>query len=894
MSLIQHCGKPTALHRAPKRCTHFRFQVLCPITKSWATIWCYLCANGADLEIWRSDATAAGTQLVSSLPSASRYPQFQSLGNEVFFTVDGQLYKTDGTAMGTMMVYDIRPGASDSIVHLAAMGGRLWFSAYDDVHGREMWSSDGTAIGTQMLDDYVPGIGSGVVDSSFVVGTQDRIYFYATDGGLAHGSELRHTDGTLQGTALEDFTPGPAGTYFAPVVAARNQIFFNAYPAAMVCMADSAGIHPLQPFATAQLTYNQYIAKGDSLFFVANQNELWLSDGTVNGTLAISTPSLANINRFGTNGREVFFSAHNAPFRRRLWKTDGSAQGTLPLLELAPYGASSQPEDLAQVGNYVVFTAADSSHGRELWTTDGTPGGTMLLQDIVAGPDEPSFAGDIVWQNERYYAIADAPGGAELWKTDGTPAGTQLLKVYANASGDAPASFYPLGAYLYFAADDAQYGPSLWRTDGTDSGTILVQDFGNQPAQTMPIIIGHIGSTLLISVKTDHLEVELWQSNGLPNAGGLLHTFNGLVGIGLRNAVAYNNKLYFWGPNASSPHNIWVTNGTPNGTTLIPNRLNFPVVFSRIEGVMNGRLWLMGNDLSTGTEIWSTDGTTNGIVLLQDIMPGTPSSSPVIYAFDGNRFFFGADDGNAGFELWTSDGTAQGTGLIADLLPGGGGQHMQTVKMLNHKLYFSAMHANFRHEFGETDGTPGGTFWHQSAPGHNAEMGSSWLGSTSTSLLVNAYEPGMGGNLYRVDQGLMAMFADPTGDPQSFQTYEAVPLGNGLVIAANHPQYGRELFFADSMPFIPTAEEPENLAAPASLHAYPVPTSDRVSVQLMDSKDAMVAYQVIDLAGRVVQQGAVARQQSIELDLSASGTGMYLVQVQLARGGLAVAKVLKR
>ena len=68
-----------------------------------------------------------------------------------------ELWKSDGTAGGTVLVKDINPNAADpGILEMVAVNGVLYFNATDGTHGRELWRSDGTTNGTTMIE-IVPG-----------------------------------------------------------------------------------------------------------------------------------------------------------------------------------------------------------------------------------------------------------------------------------------------------------------------------------------------------------------------------------------------------------------------------------------------------------------------------------------------------------------------------------------------------------------------------------------------------------------------------------------------------------------------------------------------------------------------------------------------------------------
>ena len=84
-----------------------------------------------------------------------------------------ELWITDGTAPGTRLLRDLWPGTLDDAGDMAASGnpypflalgqGRVIFGASDPAHGAELWTTDGTAAGTVLVADInpVPGQSSG-------------------------------------------------------------------------------------------------------------------------------------------------------------------------------------------------------------------------------------------------------------------------------------------------------------------------------------------------------------------------------------------------------------------------------------------------------------------------------------------------------------------------------------------------------------------------------------------------------------------------------------------------------------------------------------------------------------------------------------------------------------
>jgi ELWxxDGT repeat protein len=88
---------------------------------------------------------------------------------------------------------------------LAAVAGRLVFSASDGIHGYEPWVSDGTAEGTRMLADVAAGLPSSGPQGFTLAG--GLVYFSADDG--VSGRELWAIP--LEAIADTGRTPVPIG-----------------------------------------------------------------------------------------------------------------------------------------------------------------------------------------------------------------------------------------------------------------------------------------------------------------------------------------------------------------------------------------------------------------------------------------------------------------------------------------------------------------------------------------------------------------------------------------------------------------------------------------------------------------------------------------------------------
>jgi len=194
-------------------------------------------------ELWKSDGFFAGTTVVKDIISgagnsiAASSPAYLTVvGNRLFFVADDgvkgrELWKSDGTTAGTVLVKDINTlaaavGTQDSEpTDLHHVNGKLFFLADDGVSGRELWVSDGSTGGTVRVKDIIAGPGDAGIQDMTVVG--DVLCFTADNG--VNGREVWLSDGTAAGTQMvEDLLPGAVSSQPHSLAGIGTTLLFSA------------------------------------------------------------------------------------------------------------------------------------------------------------------------------------------------------------------------------------------------------------------------------------------------------------------------------------------------------------------------------------------------------------------------------------------------------------------------------------------------------------------------------------------------------------------------------------------------------------------------------------------------------------------------------------------
>jgi ELWxxDGT repeat protein len=411
-------------------------------------------------ELWSTDGTAAGTSLVKDINTSSTNSSFA--GSNYFFKGIGasatgvvfnavtqetgsELYKSDGTSAGTVLLNDIRRGEQWSYPNNFLFKNKVNYFIDDDSIGTALYKTNGTTAGLQKIIPYIDRSVYYVVNYNIA---DNGIAFYTLGNRFTSAQELWRSDGTVPGTFM----------------------------------------------LTASLSYyyNNYVAiTGNTVFFIGGDfsygYELWKSDGTIAGTKMVK-----DINP-GSNGsdpynlfiykKQVYFGAWDGTLNYSLWKSDGTNKGTIKLKHITPAFYNSYfntiPQQLFCESDGILYFSADDFNvfGAELWKTNGTEAGTVMVKDI--NPFFGSYPNNLTdVKGTLYFAADDGVNGNEIWKTNGSPNSTRLVKDIT--PGYSSIFYYNLcsaGGKLYFV-NPASYPDVLWSSGGAPANTIQVVDEG--------------------------------------------------------------------------------------------------------------------------------------------------------------------------------------------------------------------------------------------------------------------------------------------------------------------------------------------------------------------------------------------------------------------------------
>ena len=391
----------------------------------------YFSAEDADhgAELWVSDGTESGTVLVKDIytgtfnnsdadyPNSSNPMALVDVDGTLFFVAETEangleLWTSNGTASGTVLVSDINSGDSSAFdedsIALVALDDTLFFVADDGEHGYELWTSDGTSSGTTMVTDLYSGSDDAFTVEYLELAVLNDVLYFAADNGTT-GNELWRSDGTESGTYLvKDINSGSEG----------NLAYYGSFTV----------VNDLLYFAASDGTYGK---------------ELWKTDGTESGTVMIkdiATDSEEGYPYYMVAADDIlYFSAYSEDYGRELWRSDGTAAGTYLVSDAVSGSTGSSPTSIQVIGEYLVFNGY-VDYSRELYSINLTDtGGQSARLSIWVDGEEVDIPIDIgVYSDDSTGAVytANSSGKIVFDGTSGTTLG-DFFEIWRTDAGTA-------------------------------------------------------------------------------------------------------------------------------------------------------------------------------------------------------------------------------------------------------------------------------------------------------------------------------------------------------------------------------------------------------------------------------------------------------------------------
>ena len=297
---------------------------------------------------------------------------------------------------------------------------------------------------------------------------------------------------------LYDQTESLLYDYDAGMTYFNGKLYFTSYYGDIVVSdGTSSGTQIVSKLGMQKMTVlsfhkNRFVPMGNKLYYKNRRNELCVTDGTTNGTYVVadihptdSTNQYGVATIMGATSDKLFFAGNDGVNGFELWVSDGTANGTRMIKDFAPglvgfFNTTSKHHIGTILDDKLYFFANDRTNGWEPWVSDGTEAGTFMLinsnptghcSDLMAttyggyGASEMKF---FSYKNAVYFIAYRG-----IYKTDGTIAGTTLELSGANYGANIMSSMCVFDNHLYFnylSGGNRQ----LTKSDGTAAGTVVV------------------------------------------------------------------------------------------------------------------------------------------------------------------------------------------------------------------------------------------------------------------------------------------------------------------------------------------------------------------------------------------------------------------------------------
>ncbi len=337
-------------------------------------------------------------------------------------------------------------------------------------------------------------------DNILILANEERNSLFRTDG-TPQGSYELHGLGSFDGnlTRIDDYQIDQGFVFTTSSLDSNNNKQYQSW------YSDGVTSSSLKIISGGEILVNEASGvfvegvsdDGSIVWFTDSSARLWVGDPDLdpNSFSLVGNSANSDGNSAVLGNKFIYNSGATGPNGEEyggneLWISDGTLEGTKILKDIqndTGYGYG-EPEGLVRVGQTIVYGGADQFHGYELWATDGTEEGTNLLKDINsaegtylfnAGGSFPFPDGGIINDGYLYFLAYQSnysgTGTRNIWRTDGSQANTELVldaSFFTNKGWSSTGELFASDVSLYFTAQNDEYGQEVWKIDFADIGEI--------------------------------------------------------------------------------------------------------------------------------------------------------------------------------------------------------------------------------------------------------------------------------------------------------------------------------------------------------------------------------------------------------------------------------------
>jgi ELWxxDGT repeat protein len=405
-------------------------------------------------------------------------------------------------------------------------------------------------------------------------------------------------------------------------------------------------------------------------------------------------PGSSDPREFTDVNGSLYFTANDGE-GYALWKSEGAissrlgtVQTTAKVKAIKPGATSTDISGLTDINGVLYFAADDGVNGTELWKSDGTAAGTVLVKDINTVVGGSSLPRSLTAVGDTLYFVASNQGGNfELWKSDGTAAGTvQVADLAAGLASSSPGNLTNINGILFFTANAGATGTELYRLDPGSTTPQLLDIATTGNTNSFPENLTVVNNGLYFTAVTDANGIEIWKIgvNGSPVR--VTEIGPGLSDSEAANLTVVGNKIYFTAIDSNFDSQLWsLDTANADAITQLTSIADGASPASLVN--VNGTLYFSARDGGLGREIWSTDGTAAGTTAKTNVDFNPDSLTDV-----NGVLYFTANDGDSGNELWRynpADSNPEAE-LVSDIIPGTIGSNPQDLTNISGRLFFRA------------------------------------------------------------------------------------------------------------------------------------------------------------------------------------------------------------